>query len=237
MLAVMSRSVAIPLGEGLWTFPHREFSVKGLRIGTRTNLFCLADGSLALHSPGPLDADALASIRALGDVSVILAPSLLHHFFLADVCNSFPGAAVLASPGLAAKARAVRVDRELGSVAPELLAGVAEMLPLDGCPKLEERVFFHPASRTLVAVDLAFHLWGMRGWTKFVMWLNGANNRFAVTRIARRQFIEDPQAAGRSVARMIDAWDFDRIVVSHGEVVERGGREALRAAWAWTGVL
>jgi hypothetical protein len=29
------------------------------------------------------------------------------------------------------------------------------------------------------------------------------------------------------------AWDFDRIVIAHGEVLESGGREALRAGYAW----
>ena len=28
-------------------------------------------------------------------------------------------------------------------------------------------------------------------------------------------------------------WDFDRIIVGHGEVVETGGKEALRQAYAW----
>jgi hypothetical protein len=29
------------------------------------------------------------------------------------------------------------------------------------------------------------------------------------------------------------AWDFDRIVVSHGEVQEHGGPDALRSAFEW----
>jgi hypothetical protein len=29
------------------------------------------------------------------------------------------------------------------------------------------------------------------------------------------------------------AWDFDRIVVAHGDVIASGGREVLRRAYAW----
>jgi hypothetical protein len=29
------------------------------------------------------------------------------------------------------------------------------------------------------------------------------------------------------------AWDIDRIVLSHGDLIERDGREVLRRAYAW----
>ena len=38
---------------------------------------------------------------------------------------------------------------------------------------------------------------------------------------------------GRYKARRIVAWDFDRIVISHGRIVERGGRDVLRRAYAF----
>ena len=33
-----------------------------------------------------------------------------------------------------------------------------------------------------------------------------------------------------SLERILE-WDFERILPSHGEVLERGGRDALREAW------
>jgi hypothetical protein len=228
--------VANPLvqfGGGLWSIHHRDFRAGGLRLGTRTNVLRLTDGTIALHAPGPLDDADRASIAALGTVSVIVAPNLLHHFFLADVMSAFRRARLIAAPGIAERQPGIRVDEELGTSVPAALAGVAEMMVLDGAPKLEERVFFLPASRTLLAVDLAFNLRGMRGLTWLAMQLNGANDCFTVTRLARSRFIRDPAAAGRSVARMLEAWDFDRIVVSHGEVLETGGRAALRRAWSF----
>ena len=44
--------------------------------------------------------------------------------------------------------------------------------------------------------------------------------------------IRDRSAARQSLERIL-AWDFDRVVVAHGDVLERGGREALRAGYAW----
>jgi hypothetical protein len=30
-------------------------------------------------------------------------------------------------------------------------------------------------------------------------------------------------------------WDFERVTMTHGDVLERGGREAVRAAFAYLG--
>ncbi len=44
----------------------------------------------------------------------------------------------------------------------------------------------------------------------------------------------DRQAAAKSL-RLILAWDFDRIVLSHGDLIERSAREV--AIKAWVGIL
>ena len=44
----------------------------------------------------------------------------------------------------------------------------------------------------------------------------------------------DKAAVRASVDRIL-AWDFDRAVVTHGDVVESGAKERLRDAFAWLG--
>ena len=39
-------------------------------------------------------------------------------------------------------------------------------------------------------------------------------------------------AVVKSLERIL-AWEFDRIILSHGDVVERGGKTAFRRAFAW----
>ena len=41
------------------------------------------------------------------------------------------------------------------------------------------------------------------------------------------------RAAARASLEQILAWDFDRVVVAHGDVLETGGREALRSGYHW----
>jgi len=44
--------------------------------------------------------------------------------------------------------------------------------------------------------------------------------------------IRDRAAARACMERILD-WDFDRVIVAHGDVLAHGGREALRRGYAW----
>ena len=43
------------------------------------------------------------------------------------------------------------------------------------------------------------------------------------------------RAATRKAIDEILSWEFDRVVVSHGDVLEKGGREQLAAGFAYLG--
>ncbi|WAM25699.1 hypothetical protein [Myxococcus sp. NMCA1] len=60
--------------------------------------------------------------------------------------------------------------------------------------------------------------------------LSGAWQRLAPTMLIR-SVIKDREAVRASLARA-QAWDVERVVVCHGDVVEQGGREAVRNAFA-----
>jgi len=41
------------------------------------------------------------------------------------------------------------------------------------------------------------------------------------------------RAASRALVNRMLAWNADRIVLAHGEIVETGGQEVLRRAYVW----
>jgi hypothetical protein len=47
-----------------------------------------------------------------------------------------------------------------------------------------------------------------------------------------RLMIRDRRTAREQLDRML-AWDVERILLSHGALVERNGREVLRRAYEW----
>lgn len=206
--------------------------VGGLHLGTRTTVVRLGSGGLVVHSPGPADDSLHRDVEKLGPVVALVAPNKMHHLFLAAWTSAFPEAATFGAPGLAAKLSSIRFDEELGNDPPSLFGDALDQHVVRGAPRLEEVVFLHRPSRTLLLTDLAFHVRHSESrFTRIAMRLNGGYGHFGTTRLLRSTF-RDRTAARASLDHVLD-WDFDRVVVAHGDVLDHGGREALREAYVW----
>ena len=107
-----------------------------------------------------------------------------------------------------------------------------DYLPIRGAPLLNEIAFLHRPSRTLVLTDLVFNVQpGESNRARFFHWVVGATGRFGPHRLIRTAF-RDKAAVRESIDRML-GWDFDRVVMSHGRVLETGGRAAIEAVFAY----
>jgi Domain of unknown function (DUF4336) len=205
----------------------------GVELGTRCVLVRLSGGGVVVHTPGPLSEPVRRAIDSLGPVRALVAPNLLHHLFLAENVAAFPQARVFGAPGLREKLGGVRVDEVIGDAPPELWAADLEQIVTHGAPGLNEVVFLHRASRTLLCLDLCFNVRASTSLvTRLFMRVNGAYGRFGPSRLFRYAILKDGRAMRASLDRIL-AWDFDRVSMAHGEILERGGREALRASFAW----
>jgi hypothetical protein len=220
-----------PVATNLWVinFPLR---VGGLHLGTRTTVVRLASGGLWLHSPGPLQPELVTAVIALGPVQALVAPNALHYLSLAQNVHAFPHATVYVSPALPAKLKLPFSHEVLSDDPPTLWRDEISQHLVGGIPKLQEVVFLHRASRTLVLTDLAFHIRHSDSWfTRLFMRLNGAYGHFGPSRIFR-SMVKDRAAFRASLNRMQE-WDFNRVIVSHGEMLEHGGKQAMHTQYAW----
>lgn len=201
-------------------------------IGTRMTVIRLAGGGLFLHSPVHLDADTRQALDAVGTVRWVVAPSKVHHFFVGDYLDAYPEARAYGAPGLPEKRKDLRFEGVLGDDAPSAWSDEIEQHLFRGNPTMSEVVFFHRPSRTLLLTDLAFNVAAdkTRG-ARLFYWLVGAAGRFGPHRLVRTM-IRDHAAARTSIARILE-WDFDRIIVTHGDVLARDGRQHFAAAFAF----
>lgn len=227
----MEREVLIELARDLWVAP-RPLRLAIGDIGTRMTVLRLRGGELFLHSPVPLDAVTREALDRLGPTRWVIGPSKVHHLYLGDYVRAYPAAQLWGAPGLPEK----RPDLHFHSVLDETSAGAwgGEILlhVFRGAPALNEVVFLHPSSRTLLLTDLAFNVRSAaRNRARLFHWLVGATDRFGPHRLVR-SMIRDRRAARRSLDAIL-GWDFDRIIVTHGEVLETGGRSCLEAAFAF----
>jgi hypothetical protein len=135
---------------------------------------------------------------------------------------------LLAAPGLAEKRPELPVADVLSDEAPEAWEGTVDQLVIQGAPGLNEVVFLHRPSRTLIVSDLVFNVRHPSGWgTALILRLMGTYKRLAQSRLWRRYTRDRGQVRG-SIERVL-GWEFDRILPGHGEVYEGDARAAMRA--------
>jgi hypothetical protein len=227
------------LAPDLWV-ADQPLSVLGVELGTRMTIVRLGSSGLFVHAPIPLTPALQRQLDDLGPVQAVVAPSAMHHLYIGEFMRAYPQAQFFAAEGVAKKRPELRFHGVLGD-RPEFLWGSdLDQLPIHGCPKTNEVAFLHRASRTLILTDWLFNFGGPHTegaehhrslWTRAYLRLAGAWGGPRQSKLLR-SFITD-KAAARASTDHILAWDFDRIIVGHGDVLPTGGHAALREATAW----
>jgi hypothetical protein len=219
-----------PIGEGLWV-ADAERPFLGSRVPLRSTLIDVG-GATLIHSPVPLTADLRIALQDLPVPRFIVAPNRWHHLYAGEWAEAYPQAELHGAPGLREKRPDLQFKTELGDVPPAAWNDRIEQLVFRAMPIFNEVVLFHPASRSLVVTDLAFHFqeadFGVMG---LYIRAAGIHRRFGPSRITRR-LVRDRALAREELDRILD-WPFERVIVNHGAIVEDDARDRLRAAFDW----
>ncbi len=220
------------IAPGLW---HDHFDLfMPLRVHFRGRMVVarLADGRLWVHSPIPIDDDLARQLRELGEVAYLVAPNSFHHLHFGAAAERFAGARRFIAPALANKRPELEHDELLATDPPAAWAEDFDQHLVGGMPKLDEVVFFHRSSKTLIVTDLVFNILDYRGlMSGLVFRLAGTHKRFGQSRLLR-SMVSDREAAAAS-ARHILGWDFERVVMSHGEIVEQDAHARMSEVLGW----
>ena len=220
------------VADRLWTreMPLRFF---GLKVSTRMSVVRLSGegGGLWLHSPVALDRRLRETLDELGRVRFVVCPNRGHHMFAGEYFAAYPDADVYAVPGLLGIRPDLPFHGVLGDEPEPGWGKDLEQAIFRGERLLREVVFYHQESRTLIVTDLVQSAYsGSPLFTRLVMRLTGIYEGPRLPRHIRLVF-RDKAAARASLERVL-SWDFDRIVLAHGPVVETGGKAVLRDAYS-----
>lgn len=214
------------IADGVWAYEQSLKVGPGFQMPARTTIVKLGNSDLLLHSP--LVSDDV-DLDALGEVKHIVAPSVVHFLGATKMKERYPNAKLYGASGLEKKMSAPFEELRADTFGAEL--GIDR---IDGNPGMNEHVFMHHASRSLLVSDLVFNMvddrdtsLGMRLFCRAM----GTYGKLAQSRIWRH-FTKDRAATAGSARRILE-WDFDRIIVGHGDVVIYDARAQLRDALAW----
>jgi hypothetical protein len=204
----------------------------GLEVGARMTVVRLPGPKLLLHSPIAADPDLVREVKALGPVAYIVAPNLLHHLFVGEWKQACPEAAIYVAPGLDKKRSDLSIAGVLTDEPEPGWEGAIDQVAVRGVPFVNEVVFFHRPSATLIAADLALNVGpSSPPLTRAAIRLGGSYGQLAPT-LLERLLVRDRTLFRHALERILE-WPFDRVVVAHGEVSEQGGREELVRGYSW----
>ncbi len=217
--------------EGVW-IAEAPLRFYGVPFGCRMTVIRLGDGSLLLHSPIAIPPHLQRRIDALGPVRHIVSPNKLHHLHLDSALRTYPQARLHVPPGLVQKRPEWRSADALTDVPPEAWADILDQRIIRGSKRMQEVVFLHRASRTLIVADLCEYFGSHSPWlTRVVARVSRMYERPRMPPDWQWTF-HDREACRDSFQRLF-AWDFDRVVLAHGALIESDAKRILRQEYAW----
>ena len=193
----------------------------------------LTNGGLVVHSPTRLDIASQEEFQKLGPIVAIIAPSWWHDLYLREYLSAYPDARLYGAPTLVRWNRSLPFAEVLGDLAPSLWTDEIDQVHVQGIGLfLDEIVFYHRPSQSLIVADLLFNLSEKDAWITRTMG-SLVIGPFPGCRFARlyRPAVTDRRRMRTAVGRILD-WDFDQIIVGHGAVVENKGKEVFRTAFS-----
>ncbi len=212
---------------------EQALTIMGAALRTRMTVLRL-DAGLCLHSPVEIDDSTREGIEKLGTVIAVVAPSNCHHLYFTSAQKAFPRARTFGTAGVQRKRRDLQFDEIIGEEPPTCWRGQMDQVFV-GNRVMREVDFLHRASRSLIAVDLVENFSdqspGTNGLLRAMLTVLGTWGR-PCPAPELRWFTRDRRAAREALERIL-AWDFERAVIAHGDLLDQSPHNAIRDAWRW----
>ncbi|KAJ7054378.1 hypothetical protein C8F01DRAFT_488437 [Mycena amicta] len=222
----------------IFSKPFARFHI--LPFGGRSTAVKLSTGDVWVLASTPLTEDTKAAIDRLGPVKWIMGADAVHHMFLGQFKKAYPEAKVIGVAALLPKkaAEGWALDGAYGADPEGTKYGFEDEIYacyFSGFANLDV-AFFHAASKTLIVADLLFNLPGTEAYSKTT-----AKSRVPlVGKIdpygnLHKRFVwgqgKNKEAMTRD-AKTVLGWGPERVIMCHGDVVEKDGTRAWATAYS-----
>ena len=234
-----------PIAEDIWIVDgpaiEMPFGLAKVPFSTRMTVVRLANGKLWCHSPIEPEQALLDSLDQLGEVAYLIGPNKLHYAYLQAWKVLYPQAQVWLAPGIDQRARAQKMPlsqgQELTDQAPSAWSAELEQDLFKGSRFMQEAVFFHKASKTLILTDMIENIETHRMKTHQRLLFKLGDNAYPngkTPRDLRLTFVGKKKAA-RTSFETLKNWKPEKIILAHGQCFLKNGQEELKRAFQWVG--
>ena len=231
------------VGEDIWLVdgPIVKMSMYGTKIPfpTRMTIVRLRNHDLWCHSPTELTPELKTQIDSLGLVRHLISPNKIHYTHIGTWAEAYPEAIAWASPGVRDRAAQqkieVRFDADLDNKPPFQWAEDLDQLVFQGSRFMDEVVFFHRQSSTLILTDLIENFELDKVSKRFSWWIKvvGIADPDGQTPLDLRMTFWGQKEQARSCLKRMLQWNPEKVILAHGRWYENDGAAELRRAFRW----
>lgn len=215
----------------LWYYDQPQ-SGASITAHYRMTIIRLPDNKLFIHSPINITPELQQALAKLGTVAFIIAPNKNHNMYLSDWWLAYPEAYFYAPPDLIHKRQDLTFDNALGTKTPTQWQGQLLQTVIRGSDKMQEIAFYDPQSKTLILGDtLAWMIESYHPLTMSLALINGCYFKPAMPLYWRLTFKNHTQL--RQSIQEILTWPFERIILAHGNVIEKDAKTHFANAFQW----
>lgn len=233
-----------PVGDRIWIVDGDIIKMNVLALGipfsTRMTIIQLNDGTLWCHSPIKPTDKLLQDINKLGKVTHLISPNKIHYAYIEEWKTYYPDAVTWSSPGVEKRAQSQKIqatfERSLDDAPPSDWSDEIDQLIFKGSHALEEVVFFHKSSQTLILTDLIENFEPKRTSSFFwrtVYKLAGIADPDGRTPIDMRLTFSGQKDQARTCYKQLLKWQPDKIILAHGRWYDKNGTTELKRAFRW----
>lgn len=236
--AELERAMLTPIDETIWIAEGECVDFYGFLYPTRSIIVRTAGGKLWIWSPIALSPELKTAIEALGTPAFLVSPNKIHHLFLEPWKTAFPDAKLYGPQSTIDKRDDLNFEPALEHICPAEWGPDFDQAWFTGSSMMDEVVFFHRPSRTVIMADLSenfskdflkanwswwqrpiAYIWGIiegRGYAPFEWRISFFNRK--KLRAARDKVL---------------AWQPENATMAHG-VWQKGGAMAfLKTSFSW----
>lgn len=201
-------------------------------LGVRMTVIRLKSGKVMVISPIPMTENRKSELAQIGPVEFLIGPNSMHHLSLRKYQETYPLAQLVAPEKLQKKRANLKFQITLKDNQSYPWSDEVEMLIVDGKGTMSEAVFYHKLSHTLIVTDLLFNISKPEKWSeRIVYFINGLNRGLTTSNLARTVF-NDRKYLKQQILK-ISQWEFDQIVLAHGEIVTENGKQRFLDSFQW----